>query len=464
MVNNDRENLKKFWSRYSGQADINAMMLNQNAGDIEEADRHDIMSSLPSVDGKDVVDIGAGIGRFTTAFAKSANLVISTDFIDEFIRVNREANGHLANVEFQVNDAAHLELQKNGFDLVFTNWLMMYLDEGEVVDFLLKAIEWIRPDGHLKLRESCSEPSTARTAANTMHDTTEANPTYYRYSSLYINLLNAIRYKDAEGKVWKYQIEWGCSVPTYITRQFNWRQVHWLATKVEADQNDVVLDATQLLHLFADVWVEEQRATDKINDNVDALWSDKIIVDALRDGGIQPLDKVFSFNGPASEYGVTVNSHAMVYELKAKMWSNECNPYYFRSSLTKANVVRDPNAYFSWTADFGKTAKVLVDRHQSFKYFVGINVLSQVTVEELNNIKGIFGPDSHFYFLEGHDASEEKKFAATVEELKQKLGQDIAVSDHTETAHHEVKSLDSNADFVDQVITKKWSLVSGKFH
>lgn len=64
----------------------------------------------------------------------------------------------------QVGDAVHLQMESDSVDLVFTNWLMMYLSDTEVVEFLLNAIRWLRPDGYIHLRESCSEPSTGRPA------------------------------------------------------------------------------------------------------------------------------------------------------------------------------------------------------------------------------------------------------------------------------------------------------------
>lgn len=44
-------------------------------------------------------------------------------------------------------------------DFVFTNWLLMYLNDGECVSFLRNAFQWLRPNGYLHVRESCSQPS-----------------------------------------------------------------------------------------------------------------------------------------------------------------------------------------------------------------------------------------------------------------------------------------------------------------
>lgn len=59
-----RDTYKIFWDRYSDRPDIGSMMLNKNADELEESDRYDVLEFLPDVTGKDVVDIGAGIGYY----------------------------------------------------------------------------------------------------------------------------------------------------------------------------------------------------------------------------------------------------------------------------------------------------------------------------------------------------------------------------------------------------------------
>ena len=104
---------------------------------------------------------------------------MSTDFVDTFIAKNREWNGHFQNIEWRVGDALGLEFEnarcstppKNALsssilvysvDFVFTNWLLMYLSDEEAIRFLANVFRWLRPGGHLHLRESCSEPSTGK--------------------------------------------------------------------------------------------------------------------------------------------------------------------------------------------------------------------------------------------------------------------------------------------------------------
>uniref|UniRef100_A0A183G166 phosphoethanolamine N-methyltransferase n=1 Tax=Heligmosomoides polygyrus TaxID=6339 RepID=A0A183G166_HELPZ len=170
-----RDSFKTFWDKFSDKPDTNSMMLNQTANDLEASDRADILSSLPHLTNKDVVDIGAGIGRFTTVLAETARWVHSTDFIESFIAKNQERNTHMGNISYQIGDAVHLQMDEKSVDLVFTNWLMMYLSDREVIEFLFNAMRWLRADGYLHLRESCSEPSTARWYGHLIAST---NPTF----------------------------------------------------------------------------------------------------------------------------------------------------------------------------------------------------------------------------------------------------------------------------------------------
>lgn len=44
------------------------------------------MSLLPHFEGKSVLELGAGIGRFTSELAKTAGQVIALDFIESVIK------------------------------------------------------------------------------------------------------------------------------------------------------------------------------------------------------------------------------------------------------------------------------------------------------------------------------------------------------------------------------------------
>lgn len=55
---------KNFWDGFSDKPNINTMMLNTSADQLEALDRREILELLPDYSGLDVADIGAGIGYF----------------------------------------------------------------------------------------------------------------------------------------------------------------------------------------------------------------------------------------------------------------------------------------------------------------------------------------------------------------------------------------------------------------
>uniref|UniRef100_A0A452ZRH8 phosphoethanolamine N-methyltransferase n=1 Tax=Aegilops tauschii subsp. strangulata TaxID=200361 RepID=A0A452ZRH8_AEGTS len=59
-----------------------------------QTDHQGVLAILPSYAGKTVLELGAGIGRFTGELAKEAGHVIALDFIDSVIKKNEEINGH----------------------------------------------------------------------------------------------------------------------------------------------------------------------------------------------------------------------------------------------------------------------------------------------------------------------------------------------------------------------------------
>ena len=52
------------------------------------------MAMLGPVAGKRVVELGAGIGRFTGALAATAKSVLAVDFMDNLIAENKKTHGH----------------------------------------------------------------------------------------------------------------------------------------------------------------------------------------------------------------------------------------------------------------------------------------------------------------------------------------------------------------------------------
>lgn len=86
-----------------------------------------VLGMLGSVKGKRVMELGAGIGRFTGDLGAQAKSVLALDFMQRLIEENERQHGHMGNITFTAGDACELEAEPESFDVVFTNWLLMYL-------------------------------------------------------------------------------------------------------------------------------------------------------------------------------------------------------------------------------------------------------------------------------------------------------------------------------------------------
>ena len=61
---------------------------------------------------------------------------MATDFVEAFIKENEEINGpKYSNMTFRTLDAAKLDYPSNTFDLIFSNWLLMYLSDTETTKY-----------------------------------------------------------------------------------------------------------------------------------------------------------------------------------------------------------------------------------------------------------------------------------------------------------------------------------------
>jgi SAM-dependent methyltransferase len=76
-------------------------------------------------------------------------------------------------VDFLVADVVLMDCPPSSYDVVFSNWLLMYLSDAEVEAFARKALRWLAPGGVLFFRESCFRQSGDKARGG-------FNPTHYR--------------------------------------------------------------------------------------------------------------------------------------------------------------------------------------------------------------------------------------------------------------------------------------------
>lgn len=221
MANEVRQTMTEFWEEHSRDATVEEMMLDSSATILSKEEKPEIISLFPSLKGLNVLELGAGIGRFTGHIAKLANQVTAVDFMQNFLDKNREDNGYRGNITFLQADVTHLELPDNSYDFVFSNWLFMYLNDTELMALVQKMLGWLKPGGYLFFRESCFYQSGD--AERTF------NPTVYRTPANYNCLLTSVTTQSGDNG---FEIVMSKSVQTYIKIKKNQNQVCWLLQKV----------------------------------------------------------------------------------------------------------------------------------------------------------------------------------------------------------------------------------------
>ncbi|GFH31594.1 phosphoethanolamine-N-methyltransferase, partial [Haematococcus lacustris] len=148
------------------------MMLDSAASTLDALERPEVLSILGSVAGKRVLELGAGIGRFTGELcAAGAAHVVALDFMEASIQENKRRNGRFSNVEFRTGDVTELELPPDCCDVIFSNWLLMYLSDHEVERLAARMLQWVSPGGVIFFRESCFKQSGDKPRTD--------NPTHY---------------------------------------------------------------------------------------------------------------------------------------------------------------------------------------------------------------------------------------------------------------------------------------------
>lgn len=226
METAERHTMTEFWKEHSQEATVEEMMLDSNAQELTEQELPEILSLLPSVVNKDVLELGAGIGRYTCHLIGKAHHVTAVDFMEKFVKKNKEDNSHLGNADFLQADVTQLNFPPNSFDLIFSNWLMMYLSDVELGTLAQKMLGWLRPGGHLFFRESCFHQS-----GDCKRD---FNPTHYRTPAHYNHLLTSAKWQS-DKEACGFDIVLTKTVQTYIKMKKNRNQVCWLMQKVPRD-------------------------------------------------------------------------------------------------------------------------------------------------------------------------------------------------------------------------------------
>ncbi|KAB2090089.1 hypothetical protein ES319_A03G103200v1 [Gossypium barbadense] len=231
FVGDERKVQKNYWIEHSVDLTVEAMMLDSKAADIDKEERPEVLSLLPPYEGKTILELGAGIGRFTGDLAKKAGHVIALDFIENVIKKNETINGHYKNVKFLCADVTSPDLAftEGSLDLIFSNWLLMYLSDKEVENLAERMLKWLKVGGHIFFRESCFHQSGDCKRKN--------NPTHYREPRFYTKVFKECQATDDSGNSFELSLV-GCKcIGAYVKNKKNQNQICWIFQKVVSDND-----------------------------------------------------------------------------------------------------------------------------------------------------------------------------------------------------------------------------------
>ncbi|KAF0926541.1 hypothetical protein E2562_026029 [Oryza meyeriana var. granulata] len=227
----ERKAQRSYWEEHSKDLTVEAMMLDSRAADLDKEERPEVLSVLPSYKGKSVLELGAGIGRFTGELAKEAGHVLALDFIDSVIKKNENINGHHQNITFMCADVTSpdLKIEDNSINLIFSNWLLMYLSDEEVEKLVGRMVKWLKVGGHIFFRESCFHQSG--------DSKRKVNPTHYREPRFYTKVFKECHSYDKDGCSYELSLETCKCIGAYVKSKKNQNQICWLWEKVKSKED-----------------------------------------------------------------------------------------------------------------------------------------------------------------------------------------------------------------------------------
>ncbi len=143
----------QFWKNQ--KATLSSMYKRPNVEPLDAYEREEIISYFPDLQGKTVLELASGIGRFTRYFSSKAGCLISVDVTPQFVEKNRADHIDCTNVTFLCSNALDFNTEECSLDFVFANWLLMYLDDHETELLIDRIHTWLKPRGELFFRETC---------------------------------------------------------------------------------------------------------------------------------------------------------------------------------------------------------------------------------------------------------------------------------------------------------------------
>ena len=147
------------------------------------------------------------------------------------IKKNENINGHHKNITFMCADVTSpdLTIEDNSIDLIFSNWLLMYLSDEEVEKLVGRMVKWLKVGGHIFFRESCFHQSG--------DSKRKVNPTHYREPRFYTKIFKECHSYDKDGGSYELSLETCKCIGAYVKSKKNQNQLCWLWEKVKSTED-----------------------------------------------------------------------------------------------------------------------------------------------------------------------------------------------------------------------------------
>jgi ubiquinone/menaquinone biosynthesis C-methylase UbiE len=152
----DKKTLRSlFWNSANNQAFGTSLLKDPKWSHINMAEKAQILSLIQPLAGLRVLELGGGIGRYTTDLARQTSALTVVDLSEQALQENRERHREFSHITYIVGDVTELQFEPNSFDLIFSSWLLMYLNADEIKQLLAHCRTWLPAHGKMFFRESC---------------------------------------------------------------------------------------------------------------------------------------------------------------------------------------------------------------------------------------------------------------------------------------------------------------------
>ena len=124
--------------------DLYAPFYDEKTAYLNGFEQNQLLPLFAEINGKRVLDAGAGTGRFTVKLARLGAEVTALDISEEILKVLKKKNNQIAAV---IGDVEQLPFPDNNFDIVLGLFLIVHLKQPAV--FFQEAYRVLKPDGQL---------------------------------------------------------------------------------------------------------------------------------------------------------------------------------------------------------------------------------------------------------------------------------------------------------------------------